>query len=447
VISVNGKLAALLFSTIILAQAYLVRRFVGTWLFPACLLGLFWFLLTFIPLVALFSVPIDPYAVGFICFCLLAFSVSLLFFPWKIAFKRNAEKKEDTPIVYGSRLLKSVFNASFVLSISMIFVHLYEQGFSLADLVFNFFLTVHSYRDLSTFNELNALFIERWSLVFAYLGAMIGGLRFGSITSKSGRRWLIVLSFLPGVLIALTQSSKWQLFLCMAFFYGGVLAYRVSNGKAVLVDKIKMKSIVLAAVLLISIVSVSFMARGLYDLDDDDSVVDHMMLYFRSYSCVHIYAFADWFSFTNGGKSQIVYNNGKTGYGFYTFTTLFRLLGSQRTLPPGAFDDYYSYGEVLTGNLYTMFRGLIADFGFVGSLAFMFGLGLVFHGAFYALLCQKRPMLPVAVFVLMVGVFYSSFIFSLLGSDIVYYVAFAMLWAILHLNRRRLVPKVGAGTV
>src|SRR6266436_455289 len=60
------KCFALVFSLMILGQAYLVRRYVGTWLFPACIFGLFWFGFTFFPLAILFWVPVNPYAIAFI---------------------------------------------------------------------------------------------------------------------------------------------------------------------------------------------------------------------------------------------------------------------------------------------------------------------------------------------------------------------------------------------
>jgi oligosaccharide repeat unit polymerase len=121
------------------------------------------------------------------------------------------------------------------------------------------------------------------------------------------------------------------------------------------------------------------------------------------------------------------------GHGFYTFATLFKMMGSQRVLPMGAYDDYYSYGP-LTSNVYTMFRGLIMDFGFIGSVAFMFGVGLVVHWAFYSLLASKRPALSVASFIFTMGFLFSSFVISMLGSNVVYYATFALLWLVLGIN-------------
>src|SRR5438094_6796093 len=95
------KCLALAFSLMILGQAYLVRRYVGTWLFPACLFGLFWFGYTFFPLAILFWVPVQPYATAFLFVCTVAFSMGSLAFDWKTAFTRNGQKCETAAVVYG----------------------------------------------------------------------------------------------------------------------------------------------------------------------------------------------------------------------------------------------------------------------------------------------------------------------------------------------------------
>src|SRR5437773_7659205 len=96
------KSLALVFSLMILGQAYLVRRHVGTWLFPACLFGLFWFGYTFFPLAVLFWVPAHPAAIAFLFLCTVAFSMGSLFFDWKTAFTRNGQKRKTAALVYGS---------------------------------------------------------------------------------------------------------------------------------------------------------------------------------------------------------------------------------------------------------------------------------------------------------------------------------------------------------
>src|SRR5437762_982638 len=77
------KILAIIFSLMILGQAAVLRLWVGTWIFPACLFALFWFLFTFIPLVGLLTVPIEPLAVGFILLCCVTFSLTALGFSWR----------------------------------------------------------------------------------------------------------------------------------------------------------------------------------------------------------------------------------------------------------------------------------------------------------------------------------------------------------------------------
>lgn len=428
------KCLALAFSLMILGQAYLVRRYVGTWLFPACLFGLFWFGYTFVPLAILFWVPVNPYAIAFLFLCTLAFSMGTLAFDWKTAFERNALKRETAALVYGSSFLKIVFYTSVLLSLVFLALNLFAQGFSLQDLFFDLYTSAAAYANLRFSEDLNVSIFERLSVAFAYLGAILGGLLLPCMPTKAGRRLIVVLSFLPSALVAVTQSAKWHLFLCIIFFYAGLLVYRASVGTLRLFDKGRIKSLMLYAAFLIPIVTVSFVGRGLYTIDDSGQLIQRLVGYFSSYSFGHIYAFSDWFAFFIGGHSEIVYPHESATHGFYTFAVLFKLLGSHKVLPAGMFDDY-SYGELLTTNIFTMFRGLIQDFGLIGSVLFMLATGFLFHLAFHAMLRNRRPVFTVAVFVLMMGYFYASFISSILGVNRIYYVTFILLWIFLQINK------------
>jgi oligosaccharide repeat unit polymerase len=113
---------------------------------------------------------------------------------------------------------------------------------------------------------------------------------------------------------------------------------------------------------------------------------------------------------------------------------LFQLLGINIFEPPGVFDQYYSFGDLFTTNIYTMFRGLILDFGFIGSVLFMLATGFLLHWAFHSMLRNKRPVFTVAVFVFMMGYFYTSFIISVLIWSRIY-VTFLLLWIVLRVNK------------
>lgn len=441
------KSLALTFSLMILGQAYLVRRYVGTWLFPACIFGLFWFGYTFIPLAVLFWVPVQPYAIAFIFFCAVAFSMGSLFFDWRAAFGRNGQKRGTAGVVYGSSFLKRVFYVLTVSSIVFLILDLLEQGFSVHDLLFDLQVSAATYADMLYSDDLTINMFARLVLVGTLLGATVGGLLFSCTSRRSGRWRIAVLSFLPSVLVAITETAKGLLFLSVVFFYAGLLVYRVSVGELRLFEKGSLKLIVPGAAMLTLVVSVAFLWRGLRNVEGRAEIISGLTSYFASYSCVHVYAFSDWFAFILGRHSEFSYSREGATHGFYTFMSLFRLMGSQRAVPQGIFDEYYSYGDLLTGNLYTMFRGLIQDFGFIGSVVFMFTSGLLFHWGFRGMLRSGRPAFTVAVFVFMMGYFYSSFIISALSWNRTY-VAFFLLWMILGLNRllaERQCRRIGAG--
>src|SRR4051812_40150778 len=87
-------------SLLILVQAYAVRRLTGTWMAPGSIFGLFWFAITFVPLIAFYDFPVDPFCIGFILLSTIAFSLGALVFAWKLAKSRNA-CKEDPALTYG----------------------------------------------------------------------------------------------------------------------------------------------------------------------------------------------------------------------------------------------------------------------------------------------------------------------------------------------------------
>jgi len=428
------KCLALVFSLMILGQAYLVRRYVGTWLFPACLFGLFWFAYTFFPLAALFRVPVQPYAIAFIFLCTVAFSMGSVPFHWKTAFAKNAGKNETAASVYGNTFLKAVFYLSTLSSLVFLILNSFAQGISLHDLAFNLYASAATYTAMRSSDTININIFGQLSIVCAYLGVILGGFLLPCMPTKAGRRLIVVLSFLPSITATITQSNKGILFLCIAFFYGGLLVYRASAGTLRLFERGSIKSLTLYMAILIVVVAISFISRGLYGLDDTAFVINKLMAYFSSYSFGHIYAFSDWFAFIVGGHSEFTYTHESSTYGFYTFTALFRLMGSHKTLPPGTFDDYYSYGYSLTTNIYTIFRGLILDFGCIGCVLFMLVTGFLLHLTFHTMLRNRRPVFTIAVFVFMMGYFYSSFMISVLMWNS-FYVTFVLLWIVLRINK------------
>ena len=144
----------------------------------------------------------------------------------------------------------------------------FAQGFSLRDLIFDLYASAAAYADLRYSEGLNSNIFSPLGIVFAYLGVILGGLLFSSVPTKIERRLIVVLSFLPSILVAVTQSAKGLLFLCVVFFYAGLLVYRVLAGTLRLFEKRSIKSLTLYVAILMATVTLSFLSGGLYKIED-----------------------------------------------------------------------------------------------------------------------------------------------------------------------------------
>ncbi len=428
------KSLAILFSLLILGQAYGVRRYAGTWVVPGALFGLFWFAMTIVPLVVLASIPIDPYGTGFIFLCLFLFSAGALFFPWRRAILKNRSAAKTVTSVYSTFFLQRSFYLLSAAAIVSICLNSLAQGITVHDLMFHLIAIAASYRERVSFGQLEVNIWARIGEILVYDVAILGGLIISTMPTKWGRIRVITLSFMPSVFMAVAQSTKWTMFSCVAFFYAGILTERVAQGNFGLLKKGSLKKAVLYGAILLIVTLASFMSRGLQDSDDTKLIKDHLLYLLASYSSGHLYAFSDWCAYKLGRHSQIHYDQEGTSYGFYTFSPIFRTLGSTKVVPDGVYDDYYSYENVLATNIYTVYRGLIQDFGVVGSLIFMFLLGLVFHGAFYALVIGRCPSISATIFIFSLGFIYASYGRSLFTWSSLYF-TFVLMWLLLYWNR------------
>lgn len=428
------KIIAIFFSLLILANAICIRSVVKTWLFPACIFALFWFLMTFIPLIALFQVPAQPLAIAFIFFCTLAFSASTYLFNWGVAIKRNTLKIPLGDSYFNNRLLRYTFYTLQPIILLFIVLHSLDQGITFNDLRFDFYENSGKYAALRGSGDIHRYIYSNFILTLSYLSVSIGGLLIRPLKSNAGRLGVLFFSFLPSIVIMLSQSSKGAFFLSCAFFYGSILVSRIYDNKMEFTNKATNKIIVVTSLFIVPVIIVSFVSRGLSD-QNLDYILWKLTSYLISYSFGFLYAFSDWFSFFIGGQSTLSYSNIEGSYGFYTFMAIFEVFGSDMVAPKGVYGNYFYYGTFLKTNIYSIYRGLILDFGIIGGLLHMYMIGFFFHLSYYALLCNRRPVFPVAVFVLMMGYIYHTYIISLFNEKSTY-ATFMLLIIVLFVNKK-----------
>ncbi len=432
---ITYKCIAIIFSLLILGNAFLIKRLIGTWLFPAGLFSLFWFGYTFFPLVFMFSVPINPWAIVFIWFCTVIFSASAFIFDWKKAFKRNTLKLSFGQS-FNTTFLTSAFYIFSLLALCCFYLTMLSQGFSINDMLFNIFETAGKNIQMRYSEAFEPNIFGRLSMVFSYLSITIGGLIFGTEKSKKKRTLVLIIAFLPALASMLFQGSKGLLFLFAALFFAGVLVTRIFNNYFYIFDKSTVKVTLTSLLVVLPALIISFLSRGLYGNGDSEYLIQKLSYYISSYAFAHLYAFSDWLSFAIGGDSMNDYSANDLGYGFHTFTAFFKALGDTREVPLGYYEEYYQYEDLLKSNIYTIFRGLIMDFSFVGSFLFIFISGTLLHLSFYWLLYYKKPVFTVVIFIFMVGYFYENFLISIFIWNIIPF-SMLLLTLILFINNHK----------
>lgn len=434
-----AKLIALLFSVLMLGNAIVMRRIVGSWLFPAVMYALFWFALSFLPLAVLYTSPVDPWGTAYLFASTVFFSASALVnFNWARAFALNA-RKESAEQYFNTPFLWTVFAAATTVSLLCFAINMRTQGFTFDDVIYNSIETAATYSNRRGNADLEFSLAAKIGLALAYLASTTGGLLFGSSRTRVQSALAMAGAFMPALAEMLFESAKGLLFQFIALFFGCVLVTRLFNKKPYLLDASDVRRGTVALAILVPLTVISFLSRGLYGVDDTSLIAQQLPAYFSSYAFGHLYAFSDWFAHRIGMPSTGQYAAEPAAYGYYTFTPLFKMLGSTRTLPDGIFEEVYTNGMLLTTNIYTMFRGLIIDFGILGSLFYSFVSGFVIHLSFTFLLTKRRPLVSIAVFIYVIGYFYSSAFVSLFTYNTPPF-SVVLLSLCLYANRRFLPP-------
>ncbi len=404
------KLLALMFSLLILFQAMLVRYYIGTWFQPAALFGLFWFLMTFIPLVILFTVPIEPLAIAYILSCCSIFSLTIFIFNWRGAYDRNASLA--TSKVNDASLLRVEFNLFTALTIISLLLNTLAQDISISDLIFNISTVASNYIERRYTETLNVNIFGPMSVVFTYVSAIVGGMYYFSETMIRRKAVIVILFLIPSIAVMVVQGNKGTLFLAISYFFAGIFSEKIKHNNLNLVNKDALKLLASWILLIFPFVIFSLYVRGLQDANDVEVVIHGIKRGLLSYSSSHLYAFGDWYSYKFHDTSILSYDDSFGGYGFHTFMSIFKFFGSDHYVPQGYYDEYYNYFDIIQSNIYTMYRGLVIDFGYFGSLCFMFALGIFVHLSYFLLLLAKRPILSKAIYIHFIGFLYTSFLIS-----------------------------------
>lgn len=199
-------------------------------------------------------------------------------------------------------------------------------------------------------------------LCFLYLSALVGGYAFNFSKNKEQKIISTVFSFLPIIGMMLFSNGKSGFISCIILWLAGwCISYLFINGK---LPKIKGKYIILGITLLIGIFGILYLVMLIRVGDFSSPMRKIISNKFMVYALGHIVNFDYWFSH--------IKINDSIEFGINTYMAIFKTLGLVERVQG-------VYPVILRGfgNVFSAFRGVIADFGIIGGLIYCFLRGII----------------------------------------------------------------------
>lgn len=284
-------------------------------------------------------------------------------------------------ITYIPQTSIRVYLIVIVLAFFNVFYGIARQGFSLSNLLnFSDFLAMSNQASIDRYSgeaEIGGVLSKALG-INAYACPLIGGMMFYYFGNK--QRWKSYISILPMIIAGLSQGVKMGI-ITGTFLYaiGIVISSKILNKKIEISFK-KLLMIGVIAIGFVAILAITMMFRiGKFDLDTLIVVSEKVV----SYALGHLPAFDIWFESSSVSIFDLTFG-GKT---FYGITNTLGILERKS----GIYEQMLtiSNNDDMT-NVYTAFRMIVEDFGYIGSFIYMFFIGYVVKYCYYAFLRKQN---------------------------------------------------------
>ena len=290
------------------------------------------------------------------------FAISLIFFllsfKYKSKFKKFVVKKQEFLVNRKKKNVALIILIFFGIVYSITLIQNYGlslKNFTSLDLL----LQMNNYMAIQRYTgNVSTSLLNRVLLIFVYAAPMCGGYSY-IYSKKRIDKVISLLTLLPVLFILLIENTKAPVIACVIFFLIAMFtAYLVKNEAVPKINFKKMSKWLALFFIIFSLLFVSMMFRiGKFDI----STFEIVKVKIGNYIFGHIPAFDHWFS---SNCNDLPYS-----FGIQTFISIFDTLGIQNRIQ-GVYAESY-VGGALGSNVYTYLRGLISDFGIIGSLLFL----------------------------------------------------------------------------
>ncbi len=423
------KILAITFSLSILAIVRFSRVLTGTYLMPAGLFSICWFIFTIVPLTILAIVPINSFAILYIALATLLFSMSAAPFNWRAAITLN-KRKISRSYLFDTKFLRFAMYASIGGSIFFSLSIMMKNGFTIDQIMCNLIETSGQYATQRATNGIEYGLIGMFGTLTTYLSPVLGGL----INSKRNNKWMFALSISPSLFTMVIQSSKLVFLVAFCFYISGALIGRIFQHQ-LSIPKIKNPIRLFSGITIVSaLILISFVSRfSDFEFNNIEVIIEPLIFSIASYTLGQIYAFSDFFSFATNAPSFSSFKDDFYSFGAYTLNSIFAVLSMGKDFPPGMYEESGWYSDTFETNIFTFFRGLIYDFGVVGSLIFLYLFGLLSHFIAYRTLIKRKPWAAATSFIAIIVFILMSYLFSVFVARYSIFTC-AVLWLLLRVN-------------
>jgi len=339
------------------------------WLHPATFYSLIWFILIILPLIFLPNEITSSLGIYWILFTSIVFSAGALLTTDHLKNQDSAKSEKDIKTTQNSILkqIRILVITSILIGILASLITIIYQG------EFSSLLSLNSYTEITK----TLSYIRYYSgyvppllsqiLLFAvYLSPLLGGILF-SIKKTKRDLILSISSIIPAILIFLLHTTRYPVIASIVLWLSAYFSFNIYLNKRIKI--ITKKTIIASLLILIFLFLITFATLSLrIGRSTPSEYISYQIQTEKATLFGHLPAFSHWFKDS--------YNSiNSPSIGRYTFSGIFNILKiKERT--PGLYTDYVTIERDRT-NIFTAHRGLIEDFNLIGSLIFIFLIGMI----------------------------------------------------------------------
>ncbi len=392
--------------------AGLTRYITKSWISPGSFFSFCWCFFLIVPIIFASDYKTDHLALWFITIFSMSLSVGsvIAYSICSIQSEQNAEPFHfDYNFLYFLLLL---FCSISLLGIFLLF-RFAANSYSSGNYINNIFMipnliAVDRYAGLLDYPSL-----IKYSLYFIYPANLLGGLLFG-LEKKSLKKTIFsLIPLFAAILLGIIEGARTSILLGLVLFFSSWLSAFMFKPKQKITIKTLFLRFAFGGTAFITLFTIFFILIQWLRQGMDTIIIDLLIDRIRAYFFGYLAAFSQWL----GGNSEINFNNG-----FITFAGPFNLMGIIER--PLGFYEPTNIARGISTNIFTAFRGIVADFSIPGSIFIAFIIGFITQIIFQS--NSKLTLLSMVP----ISMFYSFTLYSPLIS-IFHYNSILFSWLIL----------------